>query len=163
MRRVVVWLSSDWPSQLRQTLIGCKCGILPKRGVVWVCNIILFRDYKHHQNLHEYSYNRVIHSPSLLSTMLISPRKSDSFRQTLSNSSRTGFEPIRWFLNVITWFQIFWPGIIQIHKKNEYPEKSQYFFHSFQKVRPIYYIDSLHRVKYFKPLFLEILMIMAYR
>ncbi len=25
------------------------------------------------------------------------------------------------------------------------------------------YIDSLHRVKYFKPLFIDILMIMAYR
>ncbi len=37
------------------------------------------------------------------------------------------------------------------------------FCHSFQKVKPIYYIDSLHRVKYLKPLFLEILMIMAYR
>ncbi len=37
------------------------------------------------------------------------------------------------------------------------------FCHSFQKVKPIYYIDSLNRVKYFKPLFLEILMIMAYR
>ncbi len=35
------------------------------------------------------------------------------------------------------------------------------FCHSFQKVKPIFYIDSLHRVKYFKPLFLEIFMIMA--
>ncbi len=35
--------------------------------------------------------------------------------------------------------------------------------HSFQKVKPIYDIDSLHRVKYIKPLFLEILMIMASR
>ncbi len=35
--------------------------------------------------------------------------------------------------------------------------------HSFQKVKPIYYIYSLHRVKYFKPLSLEILMSMAYR
>ncbi len=43
-----------------------------------------------------------------------------------------------------------------------YYEKSQYFCHSFQKVKPTYYIDSLHRVKYFKALFLEIL-IMAYR
>ncbi len=52
----------------------------------------------------------------------------------------------------------------QVHlKKIEYHEKGQYFCHSFQKVKPIYYIDSLHRVKYFKPLFLEILMIMAYR
>ncbi len=111
----------------------------------WVCNIIWFRDYKHHQNLHEYSYNRVIHSPSLLSTMLISPRKSDSFRRTLSNSSRTGFEPIRWFLNVITWFQIFWPGIIHVHlKKWNVMKKANIFCHSFQKVKPIYYIDSLH-------------------
>ncbi len=39
-------------------------------------------------------------------------------------------------------------------------EKVQYFCHSFQKVKPIYYIDSLHNiVKYFKPLFIEILMI----
>ncbi len=37
------------------------------------------------------------------------------------------------------------------------------FCHSFQKVKPIYYIDSLHRVKYFKPLFLEIWMIIAYK
>ncbi len=50
-----------------------------------------------------------------------------------------------------------------IKKKNEYHEKGQFFGPSFQKVKPIYYIDSLHRVKYFKPLFLEILMIMAHR
>ncbi len=38
------------------------------------------------------------------------------------------------------------------------------FCHSFQKVKPIYYIDSLHiEWIYFKPLFLDILMIMAYR
>ncbi len=42
-------------------------------------------------------------------------------------------------------------------------KKVNIFCYSFQKVKPIYYIDSLHRVKYFKPLFLEILMIMAYR
>ncbi len=35
--------------------------------------------------------------------------------------------------------------------------KVNIFCHSFQKVKPIYYIDSLHRVKYFKPLFLEFL------
>ncbi len=45
---------------------------------------------------------------------------------------------------------------IQVHLKEiEYHEKSQYFCHSFQKVKPIYYIDSLHRVKYFKPYFLK--------
>ncbi len=50
---------------------------------------------------------------------------------------------------------------LQVHlKKCEYHEKGQYFCHSFQKVKPIYYIDSLHIVKYFKPLFLGILMIM---
>ncbi len=38
-------------------------------------------------------------------------------------------------------------------------KKVNIFDHSFQKVKPIYYIDSLHKVKYFKPLFLEILMI----
>ncbi len=48
-------------------------------------------------------------------------------------------------------------------KKLDYHEKCQYFCHSFQKVKPIYYIDSLHRVKYYKPLVLDILMIMAYR
>ncbi len=45
-------------------------------------------------------------------------------------------------------------------------KKVNIFCHSFQKVKPIYYIYiyiySLHRVKYFKPLFLEML-IMAYR
>ncbi len=48
-------------------------------------------------------------------------------------------------------------------KKLEYHEKGLFFCHSFHNVKPIYYIDSLHRVKYFMPLFLEILMIMAYR
>ncbi len=42
-------------------------------------------------------------------------------------------------------------------------KKVNVFCHSFHNVKPIYYIDSLHRVKYFKPLFLEFLMIMAYR
>ncbi len=42
-------------------------------------------------------------------------------------------------------------------------KKVNIFCHSFLKVKAIYYIDSLHRVKYFKPLFLEVLMIMAYR
>ncbi len=32
-------------------------------------------------------------------------------------------------------------------------KKLTIFCHSFQKVKPIYYIDLLHRVKYFKPLF----------
>ncbi len=41
-------------------------------------------------------------------------------------------------------------------------KKVNIFCHSFQKVKPICYIDSLHIVKYFKPLLLEILMIMAY-
>ncbi len=35
-------------------------------------------------------------------------------------------------------------------------KKVKIFCHSFQKVKPIYYIDSLHIVKYLKPLFLEI-------
>ncbi len=38
-------------------------------------------------------------------------------------------------------------------------KKLNIFCYSFQKVKPIYYTDSLHRVKYFKPLFLEMLMI----
>ncbi len=42
-------------------------------------------------------------------------------------------------------------------------KKVNIFRPSFQKVKPIYYIDSLQRVKYFKPLFLDILMIMAYK
>ncbi len=42
-------------------------------------------------------------------------------------------------------------------------KKVNIFGHSFQKVKPIYYIDSIHRVKYFKPLFIDILKIMAYR
>ncbi len=47
---------------------------------------------------------------------------------------------------------------ILVHlKKIEYNEKGQFFCHSFQKVKPIFYIDSLHIIKYFKPLFLEIL------
>ncbi len=36
-------------------------------------------------------------------------------------------------------------------------KKVNIFCHSFQKVKPIYYIDSLHRVIIFKPLFIEIL------
>ena len=35
-------------------------------------------------------------------------------------------------------------------------KKLNVFGHWFQKLKPIYYIDSLHRVKYFKPLFLAI-------
>ncbi len=41
-----------------------------------------------------------------------------------------------------------------------YHKKVNKYFHSFQKVKPMYYIDLLHKVKYFKPLFLEIFMIM---
>ncbi len=53
---------------------------------------------------------------------------------------------------------------VQVHlKKLNIMKKVNIFCHSFQKVKHIYYIDSLHRVKYFKPLFLDILMIMAYR
>ncbi len=39
-------------------------------------------------------------------------------------------------------------------------KKVNIVYHSFQNVKPIYYIDSLHIMKYFKSLFLEILMIM---
>ncbi len=49
-----------------------------------------------------------------------------------------------------------------IKKKMNIVKKVTICCDSFQKVKPIYYIDS-HRVKYFKPLFLDILMIMAYR
>ncbi len=36
---------------------------------------------------------------------------------------------------------------IQVHiKQFEYREKGKYICHSFQKVKPIYYIDSLHRI-----------------
>ncbi len=48
-----------------------------------------------------------------------------------------------------------------ISKKNYIVKKVNIFCVSFQKVKPIYYIDSLHRIKYFKPLFHEMLMIMA--
>ncbi len=41
--------------------------------------------------------------------------------------------------------------------------KRSIFFVTFQKVKHILYRFITHRVKYFKPLFLEILMIMAYR
>ncbi len=53
----------------------------------------------------------------------------------------------------------------QVHKKKfEYHEKGQFFLSLISESETIYYIDSLHiRGKYFKPLFLEILMIMAYR
>ncbi len=47
-----------------------------------------------------------------------------------------------------------------ISKNLNIMKKVNIFCHSFQKVKPIYNIDSLHRVKYFKPLFLEILMIL---
>ncbi len=52
---------------------------------------------------------------------------------------------------------------IQVHlKKYIISWKRAIFCHSFQKLKPIYRFIT-HRVKYFKPLFLEILMIMAYR
>ncbi len=39
-------------------------------------------------------------------------------------------------------------------------KKVNIFCHSFQKVKPIYYYRFItHRVKHFKPLFLEILMV----
>ncbi len=38
-------------------------------------------------------------------------------------------------------------------KKKISRKKVNIFCHSFQKVKPKYYIDLLHRVKYFKPLF----------
>ncbi len=46
-------------------------------------------------------------------------------------------------------------------KKNEYHEKGQYFVSLISESETTYYIDSLHRVKYVKPLFLEIVMFMA--
>ncbi len=54
---------------------------------------------------------------------------------------------------------------MQVHlKKIEYHEKGQYFlsFISESKTHILYRFIT-HRVKYFKPLFLELLMIMAYR
>ncbi len=45
-------------------------------------------------------------------------------------------------------------------KNSNIMKKVNIFCHSFQKVKPIYYIGSLHRVTYFKPLFLDIWMIM---
>ncbi len=51
----------------------------------------------------------------------------------------------------------------QVHLKEiEYHEKGQYFL-SLISESETHMLDSLHRVKYFKPLFLEMLMIMAYR
>ncbi len=52
---------------------------------------------------------------------------------------------------------------IHVHQKKKNIMKKVTFDHSFLKMKPIYYIDSLHKVKYFKPLFLVISMIMAYR
>ncbi len=48
-------------------------------------------------------------------------------------------------------------------KKLEYHEKGHYFLSLISKSETHIFINSLHRVKYFKPLFLEMLMIMAYR
>ncbi len=41
---------------------------------------------------------------------------------------------------------VLWCPLIQVHQKKqfEYHENIPYFCHSFQKVKPIYYIDSLH-------------------
>ncbi len=53
---------------------------------------------------------------------------------------------------------------IQVHlKKIEYQEKGQYFVSLISESETqVLYRFITHRVKYFKPLFLEILMIMAY-
>ncbi len=49
-------------------------------------------------------------------------------------------------------------------KKNEYHEKSSIFScHSFQKVKPSILYRFITQSEYFKPLFLEMLMIMTYR
>ncbi len=54
---------------------------------------------------------------------------------------------------------------VQVHLKQlEYHEKGQYFLSLIiESETHILYRFITHRVKYFKPLFLEILMIMAYR
>ncbi len=54
---------------------------------------------------------------------------------------------------------------IKVHlKKFEYHEKGQYFLSLISESEThILYGFITYRVKYFKPLFLEILMIMAYR
>ncbi len=54
---------------------------------------------------------------------------------------------------------------IQVHLKTlEYHEKGQYFLSLVSESEThILYRFITHRVKYFKPLFLDILMIMAYR
>ncbi len=53
---------------------------------------------------------------------------------------------------------------IQVHKKKLYHEKSQYFLSLISESEThILYRFITHRVKYLKNLFLEILMIMAYR
>ncbi len=53
---------------------------------------------------------------------------------------------------------------IQVHLKTfEYPEKGQYFSLISESETHILYRFITYRVKYFKPLFLEIWMIMAYR
>ncbi len=71
------------------------------------------------------------------------------------------------FVLSLPWSRLFPKSIVSLStstsKKKMNITKKSIFCHSFQKVKPIYYIDSLHIVKYFKPLFLEMLMIMAYR
>ncbi len=54
---------------------------------------------------------------------------------------------------------------VQVHLKIlEYHEKGQYFLSLISESEThIIYRFITHRVKYFKPLFLDILMIMAYR
>ncbi len=54
---------------------------------------------------------------------------------------------------------------VQVHLKIlEYHEKDQYFLSLISESEThILYRFIKHRVKYFKPLFLDILMIMAYR
>ena len=62
-------------------------------------------------------------------------------------------------------YQIYSPTYIQVHlKKFEYHEKVHYFLSVISESEgQTLYRFITHRVKYFKPLFLAILMIMAYR
>ncbi len=74
------------------------------------------------------------------------------------------FSFIRNYGLVISTYTAVWHGI-QVHiKKIEYHEKGQYFLSLIsERETHILYRFITHRVKYFKPLFLEILMIMAHR
>ncbi len=61
-------------------------------------------------------------------------------------------------------WQIEGPRTTQVKQKIEYHEKGQYFLSLISESEThILYRYITHRVKYFKPLFLEIVMIMAYR